>query len=179
MNSSEGMDFKDMEMKKVLWLEDQYEDFSAFRSRLFIADYWVDCVRSASEAVEKLRNEQFLAAIFDIKVLPGEAQEWIDLDKQKRKENPDFDPNLGFELLKSIFTPNRAEVKVNPPIKLNPHKVIIFSVVYDKTDELSAMGIPADQIIYKANSDLDTLPKLIKKIEKNELENPIDNQSLI
>lgn len=167
MAAYEEVDFKEMKMKKVLWLEDQYEDFSAYRSGLYMADYWTDCIKSVSEMVCKLREEKFVAAIFDLKVLPGESKEWIDLDKRKQEENTIIVPNLGFDLLKSIFTPEKAEVKLEPPIKLDPRKVIVFSVVYDYTYEFSAMGIPTDQIVYKANSDMNTLPKLIKKIEGN------------
>jgi hypothetical protein len=155
-----------MELKKVLWLEDQFEDLRAYRSELFMADYLVDCVASVSETIEKLRTEEYVASIFDIKVIPGEFREWIELDKRKRKEKPDFDPNLGFELLKSIFTPENAEIKLEPPLKLNPWKVIVLSVVFTNTDDIEAMGIPVDQIIYKANIALDTIPRLIEKIEK-------------
>ncbi len=155
-----------MELTRVLWLEDQYEDFGAYRSRLFMDDYWVDCVKSVSEAIQKLREEQYTAVIFDIKVLPGYLPEWIKLDESKRRENPNFDPNLGFELLKSIFAPEKAELLLRPPLKFDPRQFIVFSVVFTKTDEFAAMGIPADHIVYKANSDLATLPNLIKKIEK-------------
>lgn len=154
------------ELKNVLWLEDQFDDFGPYLSRLFMAGYWVDCVKSVSEAIPRLREKEYLAIIFDIKVLPGDLPEWIAFDQQKRLENPNFDPNLGFELLKSLFNPEKAEVPLEPPLTLDPRKFIVFSVVFTKTDELAVMGIPADQVIYKANSDLSTLPNLVKKIEK-------------
>lgn len=155
-----------MELKNVLWLEDQFDDFGAYLGRLFMAGYWVDCVKSVSEAIQRLRENEYIAVIFDIKVLPGYLYEWIAFDQQKRLENPNFDPNLGFELLKSIFNPEKAEVLLAPPLTLDPKKFIVFSVVFTKTNEIAAMGIPPDQIIYKANSDLSTLPNLVKKIEK-------------
>jgi hypothetical protein len=154
-----------MKIKKILWLEDQYEAFSAYRSALFRSGYLVDFVKSVSEAEKKIKEKNYIAYIFDIKVLPGDTEEWINLDKKKREENPNFDSNLGLELLRSLFHSEKARVKIDPPIELDPRKVVVFSVVYDKTEEISSFGIPGDQIIYKSNADLNTLPRLIKKIE--------------
>lgn len=155
-----------MTRNKILWLEDEFKDFAAYLSALFRAGYLVDKVRSVSDAVKKLRTNEYLAAIFDIKVIPGKSDEWIEIDQIKRQEQPDFDTALGFELLQSLFNPTKARVKLNPPLTFNPKQVIVFSVVYDKVKEISSLGIPKDQIIYKANSNLDTLPRLIQKIEK-------------
>ena len=157
-----------MKNKKILWLEDQYEDFSVYKSPLFRAGYVIDFVNSVSNAVQKIREEKYIAFIFDIKVLPGEDQEWITLDKRKREEYPRSDSNLGLELLRSIFNPREANVTLDPPIEIDPGKVIVFSVVFDdKAEEISALGIPRDQIIYKSNSKLNTLPQLIESIRKN------------
>jgi hypothetical protein len=35
----------------------------------------------------------------------------------------------------------------------------------DKVEEISALGIPVDQIVYKSDWDFTTLPRLIKKIQ--------------
>jgi hypothetical protein len=153
-----------MEIKRVLWLEDQYEDFAPYLITLSRAGYLVDTVRSVSEAEQKLREEDYIAAIFDIKVLPGDDENWIDLDEKKRQENPNFDSYLGLELLYSLFNPQQASVKLDPPIKINPKKVIVFSVVYDKVDEITSLGIPKEQIIYKSVGDITTLPRLIRNI---------------
>jgi len=157
-----------MDFKRILWLEDQYEDFIAYRSALYRSGRVTDRVISVSEAVKKLREngKVYTAIIFDIKVLPGSDPDWINFDQQQRKANPHFDPYLGLELLRSLFAPDRARVKLDPPIPLSPKKMIVFSVVYDKSNEIAALGIPEDQIIYKAHSNLDTLPKLIEKIEE-------------
>jgi CheY-like chemotaxis protein len=47
-----------MEIKRIFWLEDQSEDFSAYRSVFFRSGYIVDVVPSVSDAVEKLRQEK-------------------------------------------------------------------------------------------------------------------------
>ena len=157
-----------MEIKQILWLEDQYEDFSAYRSAIFRSGYLVDYVKSVSEAEKKIRENDYTAYIFDIKVLPGDTEEWLNLDIKKREENPNFDSNLGLELLRSLFHSEKARVKIDPPIEIDPRKVVVFSVVYDKTEEISSFGIPGDQVINKSNADLNTLPDLIKKIEANQ-----------
>ena len=156
------------ENNNVLWLEDQYEDFDAHLSALDRADFTVDTVKSVSEVVEKLRTKNYCAVIFDIKVLPGNDPRWLELDKRKRDMNPNFDSHLGLELLHSLLAPESANVKLDPPILINPRKIIVFSVVYDKSDEIAALGVPGDQIIYKSNSTLKTLPRLIKKIQEQE-----------
>jgi hypothetical protein len=152
---------------KILWLEDQHEDFDAYKSALFRSGYLVDEVKSVSEAEKKLREEDYLAVIFDIKVLPGDEPKWMELDETKRKDNPHFDSYLGMELLYSLFNSSKASVSIDPPISIDPGRIIVFSVVYDKAEEISALGIPEDQIIYKSSSDLFTLPKLIVKIRDN------------
>jgi hypothetical protein len=157
-----------MDIPKILWLEDQHEDFDAYKSALFRSGYLVDYVKSVSETEKKLQEEDYVAVIFDIKVLPGDDEKWIQFDKQEREKNPDFDSYLGLELLRSLFDPQKARVIIDPPIKIDPGKVIVFSVVYDKTDELLALKIPNNQIIYKSNGDINTLPQLIKRIQ-NEL----------
>lgn len=164
-----------MNIKKILWLEDQYEDFAAYRCALFSAGYMVDPVESVSEAEEKIRQERnYIAYIFDIKVLPGDDEKWREFDKNKRDENPDFDPYLGLELLKSLFEKDREKVNVHlkPPVKINAKKVIVFSVVYDRSKEINELGVPEGQILYKAACDLDSIPEVIsKKIETKNAEN--------
>lgn len=160
-----------MKIKKVLWLEDQYEDFSAYRSALFRAGYLVDTAESVSEAIKKLREEDYIAIIFDIKVLPGDDEDWIKLDRKKRKENPNFDSYLGLELLYSLFNSPYAKVKLTPPIqmeKIPPNKIIIFSVVYDIKKEVLDMGILKEHIVYKSASNITTLPELIGEMGINE-----------
>lgn len=152
-----------MEIKKILWLEDEGENFSAYRSTLFRAGYLVDVVESISDAIKKLREENYVAVIFDIKVLPGDDPGWIALDQQKLKENPDS--YLGLELMCSLFKPEKANVPINPPIRLDPKKVIVFSVVFDKGEEIASFGIPDYQRLYKSSTDPKTLLKVIESIQ--------------
>lgn len=153
-----------MEPPKILWLEDQIEDLRAYISIIHRFGYRLDHVASVSEAEEKLKNDNYDVVIFDIKVIPGDDPKWIELDKIKQKENPYFDSSLGFEFLFSLFAPQKARVKIDPPIILNPHHVIVFSVVYDKVDEISSLGIPANQILHKSSGNIYTIANMIKKI---------------
>jgi hypothetical protein len=157
-----------MDFKRILWLEDQYEDFAAYRSALYRSGLVTDRVRSVSEAVKKLgdNGKEYTAIIFDLKVLPGSDPNWINFDRRQKKADPHRDPFLGLELLRSLFTPDRAKINLDPPIQLSPKKIIVFSIFSDKTQEIANLGVPEEQIIYKAHSNLDTLPKLIEKIEE-------------
>jgi len=157
-----------MDFKRILWLEDQYEDFTAFRSAIYRSGRVTDRVKSVSEAIEKLEEngEEYTAVILDLRVLPGNDPKWIDFDQRQKKNDPYHDPHLGLELLRSLFAPDRTDVKLAQPIQISPQKIIVFSAVSDKTKEIAAMGIPEDRIIYKAECDLNTLPGLIGKIEE-------------
>jgi hypothetical protein len=155
-----------MENQMLLWLEDQHEDFDTYKSELYRSGYLLKVLKSVSEMERSLQEKDYVAAIFDIKVLPGDSEKWITLDKEKRKENPNFDSYLGLELLHALFNSPKARVKIDPPITIDPYKIIVFSVVTDKSDEISVLGIPKDQIIYKSNADLSTLPRLVKKIQE-------------
>jgi hypothetical protein len=154
-------------LKKVLWMEDQLGDLESYRSKLFRKGYLIDMVKSISEAVDKLREGEYLAYIFDLMVIPGEKEEWRTLDEEKREKNADFDSLLGLELLHSLFEDENANVRFSPSIKIDPKRVIIMSVVQDKMAEITALGIPASQIKYKSDSDLSTLLQIIEKIEEN------------
>lgn len=155
-----------MNNKRVLWLEDEYEDLSDFLTPLYREGYLVDPVKSVSEAIDLLRSKSYFAVIFDIKVHPGDRKEWIDLDNKKRKENPKFDSYLGLELLRAIFVPNESQVKLKPSINLQPERVIIFTVVDSKevSDEIASFGVPKHQIQLKARCDLTTLKNLLKTL---------------
>jgi CheY-like chemotaxis protein len=155
-----------MNLKKILWLEDESENFSAFRSALFRAGYLVDTVKSVSDAVKKLKKakENYAVVIFDIKVLPGDAPDWIKIDRENIDENRSSDSYLGLELLYSLFNSPIAKVKIEPSVKIDPKKVIVFSVVSNRTEDIAALGIPEYQILYKSTSDPKNLLQLIKNI---------------
>jgi hypothetical protein len=152
-----------LKMKKLLWAEDQYEDLMDYSSRLGRINYLVDPVKSVSEALKKLKKEEYDLYIFDLKILPGDYQKWQKLDDKKREENPQFDPYLGLELLRYLYKAKQKQTKLWEEIKFDFSKVIVFSVVNDKKvhDELVSFGIPPDQIVYKSSSNLDTLAVVI------------------
>lgn len=156
-----------MEMKRALWLEDQFEDLITYSSRLSRIDYVVDPVKSVSKALEKLEKNQYDVCIFDLKVLPGDAPEWLALDERKREEDPDIEPLLGLELLRSIYNAKQEKSKLWGKIKFDFSKVIVFSVVNDEdiSEELESFGIPSQQILPKSGSDLDTLAEAIQEME--------------
>jgi len=164
-------------LKKLLWLEDQYEDLMDYSSRLGRNDFLVDPVRSVSEALKKLKTEKYDIYIFDLKVLPGDDPEWLKIDETKRKEDILHDPCLGLRLLQVLDKNRKENTQLWKEIGFDFKKVIIFSVVNNKKvyDELESFGIPPKQIVNKSGIDLDTLPKLIMEIQK-ENSNGIKNQ---
>lgn len=159
-------------MNKVLWVEDQFEDLMDYSSRLARIDYLVDPVKSVSEALEKLKNQEYAAYIFDLKILPGDDLEWRALDERKREEKPQFDPLLGFELLRFLNKARQEKGDLWERINFDFSKVIVFSVVFDKEvyDELQSFGIPEHQIVYKSGSDLDTLAEAVKEMQNETLD---------
>jgi len=161
---------QDIEMKKVLWLEDQFEDLIDYASRLSRIDYLVDPVKSVSEALVRLQAERYDAYIFDLKILPGDDPHWLDLDERKRKDNPNFDPYLGVELLRFLHQARQEKSDLWQAMGFDFGRVIVFSVVNDNKvyDELESFGIPAEQILYKSSADLDTLANAIKEMDKGE-----------
>jgi CheY-like chemotaxis protein len=159
-------------MKKVLWVEDQFEDLMDYSSRLARIDYLVEPVKSVSDALEKLEHQEYEAYIFDLKILPGDDPGWQALDERKRAEKPQFDPLLGFELLRFLDKARNAQSDLWEKIKFEFSKVIVFSVVPDKEvyDELESFGIPEHQIVYKSGSDLDTLAEAIQEMQNEKPE---------
>jgi hypothetical protein len=155
-----------MGMKKILWLEDQTENFNAYQSTIFRSGILLDAVQSISDAEKKIReqNDNYSVLIFDIKVLPGKDPRWIACDDQKRKETPDFDSYLGLEFLNSLFQSPKARVIIYPPIRIDPKKVIVLSVVCDRKEEILSLGIPEYQILYKASCNPQNLLSMIKNI---------------
>lgn len=158
-------------MKIILWVEDQYEDLMDYSSCLSRMGYGVEPVRSVTEALERLEKEKYEVYVFDLKILPGDDPKWQNLDEQRRKEKPNFDPLLGLELLRSLHNARQEQNEAWEKIAFDFQKVVIFSVVNAPavSDELETFGIPPRQIVYKSDSDLNTLAEVIK-----EMENPTD-----
>lgn len=159
-----------MAINKILWLEDHHNDFGAYKTKLFKASYAVDAVESAAEAVMKLRNYNYIAFIVDIKVPPGDDEKWKELDKKKRGKSPDSEAHLGLELLHALFNPDQTNIKLDPPIKIDPGKIIVLTVVPGKDREISSLGIPSQQILSKSSSDSKTLLQMVKDIHKRDSE---------
>jgi hypothetical protein len=154
-----------MDKKKIIWMDDQINDFVPYLNEIAKAGYLVDTVQSVSSLIEKLRKTLYYCIICDIKVLPGDDQEWIKLDRDKRSENPDFDSYLGLELMYSLFQPEKSKINISPALNVDPNRIIVFSVVYDRIDEISSFGIPGNHIVSKSSSDLNTLPNLLNQIQ--------------
>jgi hypothetical protein len=160
-----------IKMKKMLLLEYQYLDLLEYYSRLGRINFMVEPVKSVSEALEKLKNEKYDVYVFDLKILPGDAPKWQELDERKRQENPHFDSYLGLELLLFLDKARKNQDQLWKKIKFDFSKVIVLSLVIDKEvlDELESFGIPHQHIINKSSINLDTLPKLVTEIQNRRI----------
>ncbi len=156
------------EIKKVLWLEDQSENFYAYQSTLFRAGILLDTVKSVSDAEKKIKeeNENYGVFIFDIRVLAGDDPKWIEFEARKHKERPFDDSYLGLEFMHSLFRSPQANVIVDPSIRIDSKKVIVFSVVSTRNDEIHSLGIPEYQILYKASASPQDMLRIIQNIIK-------------
>jgi len=152
-----------IELEKILWIEDEYEEIIEYSSRLNRLGYLVDPVKSASEAIDRLQKNNYAAYIFDLKILPGKNEDWLTLDKEKREANPEFETYLGVELLRHLHQAQQEKNDLWQKTHFDFKKVIIFSVVNNKdiSKKLISFGIPEEQILYKPSSDLNTLAEAI------------------
>lgn len=155
-----------IEMKRILWMDDQYEDLFGYAGRLLITGYLIEPVKSVTAALEKLKKERYDAYIFDLKVFPGDDPKWQELEERKPKENPACVPYLGLELLRFLSRVQSENSDQWEKINFDFNKVIIFSVACERNvcDELESFGISNHQILNKFISDLDTLPQLLEEM---------------
>lgn len=156
------------ELKKVLWLEDQSDNFNAYQSALFRSRILLDTVTSVSEAEKKIKEEKesYGVFIFDIRVPAGDDPKWIEFEARKHKEKPFDDSYLGLEFMHSLFRSPLAKVNIDPFIRIDPKRVIAFSVVSTRTDEIHSLGIPEYQILYKASATPRDMLHIIQNILK-------------
>ena len=156
------------EMKRILWMDDQYEDLIDYAGRLFRTGYLIEPVKSVSAALEKLVKDRYDAYIFDLKVLPGDDPVWQELDEKIRKGKPFFDPYLGIEFLRFLYEEKKMNSELWRRIEFDFNKVIIFSAACEGNvrEELESFGISKHQMLNRFISDLDNLPQLLKKINR-------------
>lgn len=156
------------ELKKVLWLEDQSENFNAYQSALFRAGILLDTVTSVSDTEKKIKEgkDNYGVFIFDIRVPAGDNPKWIEFESQKHEEKLFGDSYLGLELMHSLFRSPHAKVTIDPSIRIDPKKVIVFSVVSTRNDEIHSLGIPEYQILYKASASPQDMLRIIQNIIK-------------
>ncbi len=118
-----------MELKRVLWIEDQaFEDAQDFSGPVNTSgEYRLEVAEDASAAVRALAKGPFAAVIVDIRIRPGNDQEWVDLF-QRRGGNK-VRARLGRHLLYSLLKPAAAEVKLKSvPKWIKPEGFGVLSV---------------------------------------------------
>jgi len=159
--------------RHILWIEDQSKELGLFRRPLAEADFVVDVANDVTEAISKLLHTDHLpkkcyhAVVFDILLPPGNDLAWVKCANKLRKDKPDQEPRLGLELLRSIFRHSSEDVPLDPPIVLDPKRLIVLTVVEDSAmkDQLMGYDIPEDHIVLKSAAKANILRVLVEKMK--------------
>ncbi|RPH94668.1 hypothetical protein EHM69_06725 [candidate division KSB1 bacterium] len=161
---------------KILWIEDEATgDMSSFAGPVYASmKYEFVIAGNASEGIRRIieaESSPFLAVIVDIRLQPGDTEEWIDYFGQRGK-----DPKaarLGRELLYWLFKHEQANVKLmdkRPQWIVNQqHRFGILSVETKEElkKDLDELGI-TEHVTKKEDTPhtvlLDMIKKLVPKI---------------
>jgi CheY-like chemotaxis protein len=151
---------------KILWVEDgALFDLAYLAGPVYMdGQYELTVAQNITEAIEFLQNGEFQAVIIDIRLPPGEDQQWNEIYKMAGRQKSVA--HLGLKLLRSILGNKDAEIKLEKcPSWLTPDKVGVFTVeTYGELRvALEELGIQVFQQ-KKANLPKTVLYDLIKRI---------------
>ena len=159
--------------KRIFWLEDQSSDLAAISAPLIAAFYDIEVAEDITQSLRLLsENKGFHAYIFDLIVPPGTSTQWRQLHAMLREEQPHTEPRLGLEFLRAILHPTKGRVPLDKPIRIEPSRIIVLSVVredelYDlltRPIETGGFGIPKNQVIAKSAKDKTILKRLVESM---------------
>ena len=127
-------------MKRILWIEEETKDIlSEYKTFLDNENYLLDVAPSPKEAEEFLKINNYDIIILDLRLLPGESEEWVrmHLDGEKR---------LCLMLLKKMLLNDSTLTK----------KIVIFSneMLSEIRPELEKYGISTTKFLRKRNSKI-------------------------
>jgi hypothetical protein len=114
--------------KRVLWIEDNaLSDLQNVLGPIYMdGHYDLVIAENASEGMSRLTREVFDAVIVDIRLPPGEDNDWIKLYNDRPYGAR---PRLGLLLLYSLFYPKEAAVNFGEmPKWIRPERFGVFSV---------------------------------------------------
>ncbi|MCX6830306.1 MAG: hypothetical protein NT002_13660 [candidate division Zixibacteria bacterium] len=116
-------------MYRVLWIEDGATfEASAFPGPVFNSRrYDLVIALDISDAIRQLLQNEFDVVIVDIRMDPGDMNEWKDLYQKAPKDSKSA--RLGRSLLYSLFCPQEALIKLEKiPAWITPDRFGILTV---------------------------------------------------
>lgn len=133
--------------KKVLWIEDgALADLAELVGPVYKdGQFDLTLALDATEGLRCLLSSKYDVVIVDIRIPPGDAEDWIRL-YQKRELGPEA--RLGLELLKSVLGESTANIHLTQrPKWLNPHQIAVFTVEswHEVATDLRQLGIQVFQ----------------------------------
>jgi hypothetical protein len=158
-----------MKRYRILWVEDGARfDLPHLAAPVFMeGDYDLCIVENVTDCITYIQAQSFDVIVLDIRIPPGDAQEWISLYNKAGTDK--VAARLGLKLLYSLVGSNEAEINLNNrPSWIVPDKIGIFTV--ESKSELEAhlqkLGIHAYQQ-KKADVAETVLIDLIKHVIKH------------
>lgn len=128
---------------RVLWIEDQAEEFSDMVGAVIVdGRYDLTLASNATTAAETLASREFHVVIVDIRLPPGYAKEWVDVFL--RREDKRTGNRLGLVLLNALLRPERSPVRLpSIPHWVSPEKFGVLSVesLSELAEDLDVLGI--------------------------------------
>jgi len=129
---------------RVLWVEDGARfELAYLTAPVYLeSGYDISVAENPSEALEMLVRNRYDVLIVDIRLPPGNTQDWINLYKEITNQGKPA--NLGLKLLKSILKPREAEIPFNFKLDwLTPDKIGVFTIEgsQEVLESLKELGI--------------------------------------
>jgi CheY-like chemotaxis protein len=130
--------------RKVLWIEDGARaDFQQMLGPVYARrEFELIVALNASDAITHLKRTPFDVVIVDIRIPPGEAEEWREL--HHRGDDNNANARLGLDLLYSLLAPESARINLaGRPAWITSEKFAVFTVESrtEVQDDLKRMGI--------------------------------------
>jgi CheY-like chemotaxis protein len=118
-----------MKRYRILWVEDGARfDLPHLAAPVFMdGNYDLCIVENVADCIAYVQTQAFDVIVLDIRIPPGDDQQWISLYKKAGTDK--VSARLGLKLLYSLIGSNEAEINLNNrPSWIAPDKIGIFTV---------------------------------------------------
>jgi hypothetical protein len=133
-----------LQKKKILWVEDgsRYDLVELTAPVLMDGNYDLDTAESISEGIACLLKKKYAVIIVDIRIPPGDDEEWVKLYQKSAKDK--ISARLGLQFLFSILGHSDAKVVLkNRPEWIRREMIGVLSVEghQELNGDLDKLGI--------------------------------------